>query len=220
MADTGANRRLADPLLLNPRSHRTDEEKRRSRDFRRITYDGTRECWLAPFFMAPINTRVVRRTNALRDVYGDGAYGTEFSYDEAMEFRSRFQATQVALSLLALEKGLRSSAARAMMRKLGPNPGKGPSESTMDGGFMRVRHIGVADDGRKLMLTIKASGDPGNRITVATLCECALLLATTKPGDLPGGAGRGGVLTPATALGLPLRDRLEAVGFSFDFSAL
>jgi short subunit dehydrogenase-like uncharacterized protein len=220
MADLGVNRRLGNPLLLNPRSHRTEEEKRRSRDFRSITYDGVRECWLAPFVMAMINTRVVRRSNALRDVYGDGAYGAEFSYDEAMEFRSRFQATQIALSLLALEKSLRSSVTRSLIRKFGPSPGKGPSEAVMDGGFMRVRHVGVADDGRKLMLTIKSDGDPGNRITVALLCESALLLATSAPEDLPGGASRGGVLTPATALGMSLRPRLESVGFSFEFSEL
>ena len=170
--------------------------------------------------MAMINTRVVRRSNALRDIYGDGAYGSEFTYDEAMEFGSRFAATQVALSLLAMEKGLRSSAMRSLIRKFGPSPGEGPSTSTMDGGFMRVRHIGVADDGRKLMLTITSNGDPGNRITVAALCECALLLATSIPDELPGGAERGGVLTPATGLGLPLRGRLEAVGFSFEFSEL
>ncbi len=218
MAEIQQNRRLADPLLLNPLSHRSDEERRRSRDFRTVRHDAARNVWLAPFIMSMINSRVVRRSNALRDIYREGTYGNEFRYDEAMEFKSRFQATQMGLALLALERGLRSKNGRALIRKFTPNPGSGPSESSIANGFMRVRHVGVADDGRKLMLTTASDGDPGNHITVAALCECALLLATTPAAGLPGGASRGGVLTPATAFGLPLRARLERVGFTFEIS--
>ena len=65
MQELGRGRETADPLLLNPAGHRSDEERRRSGDLRGAVKDPVRNVWLAPFVMAPINTRVVRRSNAL-----------------------------------------------------------------------------------------------------------------------------------------------------------
>ena len=43
-------------------------------------YDGTLGAWVAPFIMAPINTKNVHRTNFLLGQ----AYGKDFVYDEMM----------------------------------------------------------------------------------------------------------------------------------------
>src|SRR5260370_3690378 len=43
-------------------------------------YDEIAKSWTAPFIMAPINTKNVHRTNALRG----HAWGTDFVYDERM----------------------------------------------------------------------------------------------------------------------------------------
>ena len=81
----------------------------------------------------------------------------------------------------------------------------------MDEWFFRCRQLGEGEDGRRALATLAFHGDPGNRATVTLLCESALLLC--QPRDtLPGGAERGGVLTPATALGLPLLERLRSAG--------
>ena len=67
-------------------------------------------------------------------------------------------------------------------------------------------------DGRSARARIAYRGDPGNRATLRILCESGLALAFD--GDkLPGAPGRGGVLTPATALGEALVPRLRAAGF-------
>lgn len=214
MAETGEARRMADPVLLNPRDNQTDAERKRSKDLRRVIFDPDRDVWLTPFVMAQINTRVVRRSNALFAQYaGEEAYGEQFTYHEAMETKSKPKAYAIGLALAGLEKALQSSFGRRMLRKIGPTPGAGPSEETMDGGFTRVRLVGTADDGHKVIARLEADGDPGNRVTVKILCESALMLATTRRSDLPGGGARGGVLTPATGLGLGLLDRLQAVGF-------
>lgn len=89
----------------------------------------------------------------------------------------------------------------------------------MNTGFFRLRLIGEAENGERVLATMKAQGDPGNRVTTTILTEAALLLAS-EPERLPGGPARGGVLTPATGLGLPLLDRLRARGFELDFQVL
>jgi len=62
---------------------------------------------------------------------------------------------------------------------------------------------------------IAGRGDPGNRATTRFVCEAALALAT-EPSALPGGAHRGGVLTPATGLGAAYARRLAAAGTTIE----
>jgi short subunit dehydrogenase-like uncharacterized protein len=211
LAESGELRRATeDPFLLNPPGPRPASDK--ARDRAGVDFDDDRGVWLAPFFMAPINTRVVRRSAALAETYGE-PYGQNFGYDEALETSRRTMARTISGVSRMMPRIAASRAGRAALAKLGPAPGKGPSEHTMDEGFFSARLVGESEHGRKVLATLSRRGDPGNRVTVAILCESALLLATAKRDELPGGAARGGVLTPATALGLPLVDRLRDADF-------
>ena len=58
--------------------------------------------WLAPFFMAIVNTRVVHATNA----HLDYPYGTEFTYDEGWDVGSRRAARFLARSYPAVLSGI------------------------------------------------------------------------------------------------------------------
>ncbi len=211
MAERGLQAEVADVLLLNPRDHQSDAERQRSADFKGVVHDDDLDAWLTPFFMAPINTRVVRRSNALFDQWGR-AYGPRFTYNEAIETSGRTSAYATAAVSAAFMSLTNRSWARILMRRYGPAPGQGPSEKSMDGGVCRTRLIGEGEDGSKVLVTLKAPGDPGNRVTVPLLCEAALMLATDRAA-LPGGDERGGLLTPATALGLGLLERLRSAGF-------
>ena len=86
----------------------------------------------------------------------------------------------------------------------------------MDGGFFRCELFAEAKTAGR-SAEIYDQGDPGNRATVKMLCEATLALALNGD-ELPGGAGFGGVLTPASGIGLILRDRLAARGMSFRIS--
>ena len=209
-AEQGRLGELADVLLLNPPAHRTEAERARSGDRRAVGYDADRRAWLAPFVMAAINTRVVRRSAALSADYG-APYGAAFVYEEAMELASRTSAWLAAGAVAGANALVQRGWGRRLARRFGPAPGEGPSEKTMDGGSFRVRIVGEADDGEKVLATLKSAGDPGNRVTVYMLCESALALATERD-RLPGAPSRGGILTPATALGLPLLARLRTAG--------
>ena len=63
--------------------------------------------------------------------------------------------------------------------------------------------------GARLRCEIRVPGDPGYKATAVMLGESALCLAFD---DLPEAAG---VLTPATAMGTVLADRLVAAGHSY-----
>lgn len=210
-AERGDLRELfSDPFLLNPPDSPGDPQS--APDRRSVDWDPDHGAWLTPFIMAPVNTRVVRRSAALAAAYGE-PYGDGFCYDEAFERSSRTKAWATAAGTAAFSVLLASPRGRAALRKLGPKPGQGPSERKLDAGFFRARFVGTSEAGRKVAATVGRRGDPGNRVTTATLCESALLLATAPRAELPGGSDRGGVLTSATGLGLPLVDRLRAAEF-------
>lgn len=211
--DPEAARILADPYALSPaRELEPDRAKAGwapERDLRGVVHDGELGAWLAPFVMAPSNTRVVRRSNALLD----WSYGRDFRYREVMAFRGP-AAPLAAAGLtagLAGFVGLMSMApTRSLLDRFLPEPGEGPSEKTRQNGRFRVEVTARTASGRALRSTVAAKGDPGYAATAVMLGESALALALD--GDrLP---RRAGVLTPATAIGLPLADLLRTHGFT------
>jgi short subunit dehydrogenase-like uncharacterized protein len=64
--------------------------------------------------------------------------------------------------------------------------------------------------GARYRCIVAAKGDPGYQATAVMMGESALCLALDAD-RLP---DRSGVLTPATAMGVPLVERLRAAGFT------
>ncbi|HXB19938.1 MAG TPA: hypothetical protein VNV88_01090, partial [Candidatus Solibacter sp.] len=129
--------------------------------------------------------------------------------------RSRFKAKVMSGVLGAFEGLMQRSFTRGMLKALMPKPGSGPSEKIMNNGWFRCELIGTAADDRKVRGIISGQGDPGNRATVKFVCESALALALNA-NELPGGPQRGGVLTPVTALGDVLAERLRNAGMRIE----
>ena len=50
------------------------------KDLQKIIFDEVSGSWIFPFAMAGINTKIVRRSNALSNFH----YGKDFTYEEAM----------------------------------------------------------------------------------------------------------------------------------------
>ena len=201
---------LHDPVVLNPPAHRTDAQRTANPDLDRAAWDDDLGEWVAPFFMGPVNTRVVRRTAALLEDAGEG-YGPAFRYTESLRVGgSRVAAGATALGLRFGLRALGASAVRGLAAKVVPAPGQGPSESVMENGFFALSLLGTATDGTKLHGTFSGKGDPGNRITVAFLCSSALCLVRDRA-QLP---ERAGVLTPVTAFADALAARVRALGMT------
>lgn len=164
--------------------------------------------WKAPFVMASYNTRVVRRSNALRD----WAYGTAFRYREVMSVGSSIAspviAGAVSAGLGAMVLGM-TFLPKPVLDRILPKPGDGPSPSAQENGHFTIDVYTTTTTGAHYRSRVKASGDPGYKATSVMLGESALALVHDRA-DLPGG---GGVLTPATGLGGALVNRLRAAGF-------
>lgn len=201
-----SRRVAADPYALSPdRSEEPDlgDES----DFRSVKYDGDLQTWVAPFVMAGINTRVVRRSNALKG----WAYGRRFRYRELFDCGKgpggAMKAAMTAASLGAAVVGLGFRPSRALLDRMLPAPGTGPDEKARRAGQFAVELHARTSTGARYVTRIAAHGDPGYAATSVMLGETALCLASNR--DLPQASG---VLTPATALGAVLADRLRAAG--------
>ncbi len=165
--------------------------------------------WVAPFFMASYNTRIVRRSNALTN----WSYGRDFRYDEVMDTgKGPLGAVKAGLTTAALGglfAGMSFGATRAVLDRVLPEPGEGPSEESMAKGRFVLEIVTTTTTGAEFRTVVSADYDPGYTGTAVMLGQAGLSLALD---ELPGG---GGVLTPATAMGSALVERLEAHGFSF-----
>ena len=210
MMERGELRALANPFLLNPADRRPGPAPDRSQDLRGPMADPDLGP-VAPFFMAAVNTRVVRRSHAIFADRGED-YGPDFVYQEAMRSPGLASSWGITLGMGAFQALSRKPWGRSLLRKVAPKPGEGPSEAAMDGGFMSVKLVAEAQDGRKVFGEVRSKGDPGNRITTLILCEGALCLLLDRDA-LPAG---GGVLTPATCMAEPLLARLRAQGMRFE----
>jgi short subunit dehydrogenase-like uncharacterized protein len=211
MIETDQLSSVQDLFLLNPEGtrpqdtspHRDPVGSHRDPDFKG---------WLGLFFMGPINTRVVRRSSALR--------GQELVYQEYMRYGSSALAGAAAAGLGIGSKVQSSLMAISPLRKLTlaalplipkrflPQPGQGPSIANMDRGFFKIELIATSGSGKKLRGIISDALDAGNRATVKMMCESALALALNEK-KLPKAAG---VITPSVAFGDVLEKRLLAAG--------
>jgi short subunit dehydrogenase-like uncharacterized protein len=211
MGERGETRQVADTLLLNPSDCRTQEERRRSKDPRKVVYDEDLGRWLAPFIMGPVNSRVVRRSNALFSKEGR-AYGPEFGYREWLDAGSRRRALAATGILGAATGLLASKTGRRIARALGPSPGQGPKEGAIAAGFIRTRYVARSASGKLAFGRMEYKGDAGNKATVLMLCTAGMLLAK-EGATLP---QRGGLLTPATAFEGRLLEQLRAAGMTWE----
>jgi short subunit dehydrogenase-like uncharacterized protein len=215
MHENPALRRVAgDPFALSPdRDAEPDTRQPRDAGPPARTPDGR---WTAPFVMASYNTRIVRRSNALQD----WAYGRGMSYGEVM---GTGRGPVGAVTAVGLTAGLAGTLAamsfaptRAVLDRVLPAPGSGPSEEARRKGWFTMVVDAGTEDGRRYRATAAGKGDPGYAATAVMLGESALALALD--GDrLP---DRAGSLTPATALGDVLVERLRAAGHTYEVEPL
>lgn len=211
MRDDRSQRKvMADPYALSP-DRAVEPTLGDEREQHGMVFDRFLNQWTAPFVMASINTRVVRRSNALLGY----PYGRAMKYREVMAVRRGLRGLVRAAGVTAVSgltgMALMSDALRPLVAKALPKPGQGPSEEQRRQGRFKVRHEVMTPDGSRAHCVVEGQGDPGYLATSKMLAESALCLALDDA-RLP---QRFGVLTPATAFELVLVERLKARGFGF-----
>lgn len=192
---------IKDPYALNSHHRGLD-----GRDNNHHFYDEDFKSWVAPFVMAAINTRVVRRSNELLSE----AYGHDFRYDEGTLVKDGIPgmlgAAAIAMGTGAMNTLAALTPTRKLLQQVMPKPGQGPSEEIIENGFFEIELIAKHpnDASKDLRAIIKGDKDPGYGSTSKMLGESAICLAQD---DLSVG---GGFWTPASAMGSQLLERLPA----------
>ena len=217
--DPASARVLKDPLSLSPRRaeepvpapSQRQSPARRLRGLVPVEREPGTGHWLGPFVMADYNTRVVRLSNTLTD----WSYGRELRYREVVDVGSGRWAPVLAagtgIGLAALQAGLSWRPTRRLLDRVLPRPGEGPSAGQRAAGRFRLEISAATSTGARYRSTVAAAYDPGYNGTAVMLGQSALCLALDTP-RLP---ERAGVLTPATAMGDVLVERLRDHGFTF-----
>ncbi len=182
---------LADPFALTPGFVGPHQPSGLIPEF-----DRALEAWVAPFIMAPINTKNVHRTNAL----AGRPYGTAFVYDEMMVAGLGDMGKAAAEAIAKLNP---------FKDERGPKPGEGPSKAERDAGHYDILFVGEMPGGERIDAVVTGDRDPGYGSTSKMLAEAALCLVEDV-------AGEGGIWTPGAIMGSALRKRLEAkAGLTF-----
>lgn len=202
--DPSVRRLIADPYVLYPAGETPGPD---GGDQRGAQYDPDFDRWTSPFIMATINTRVVRRSNALLGF----PWGRDFSYDESQLEKSRFTAVRNAaaggIGMLTMAIG----PTRKLVSRFLPQPGEGPDKTQREAGSYELQFLGESVDGKQAAASVRGYLDPGYGSTSRMLGEAAACLAL-DPSDVPGG-----FWTPASALGASYLERLrDNAGLDFD----
>lgn len=171
--------------------------------------------WISGYLMGLYNTRCVRRTNALLG----WAYGRQFRYTETSSTGS----SPVAPAIAAMTNATITGASRlggaflgiiprSLLESLVPRP---TGAGSPDGDY-RVETYAKTTVGARYVASMAQQGDPGYAATAVLLGESALTLALDRD-RLP---NRCGVLTPASAMGDALLERLAAAGVAVRIARL
>ena len=184
-------------VLSNPFSLTEGFEGPAQLDDSKVLLDEKLNMWVAPFVMAPINTKNIHRSNALLG----HAYGEDFCYDEMMIAGEGEEGKQIADAM---------NSSNPMGGDNLPQPGEGPSKESREQGNYDVLFFADFDEG-SIEARVTGDMDPGYGSTSKMIAESALCLIQDC-GDLSGG-----MYTPAPAMGEKLIKRLtKNAGLTFD----
>ena len=181
-------------ILVNPHALCDGMQGVQQDDDSKPVYDEELDTWVAPFFMAPINTKNIHRSNKLMN----HIYGENFKYNE-MWIQGPGEEGKAAAEFISTMNPLGDA----------PQPGDGPSRESRENGNYDV--LFCADvDGATIKASVSGDMDPGYGSTSKMITESVVCLVKDCE-DLAGG-----IYTPAVSMGKKLIKRLESnAGLTF-----
>lgn len=195
MASLSQNPELLN-VLINPHALCEGFQGIQQEDDTKPKYDEDLQTWVAPFFMAPINTKNIHRSNALMD----HKYGESFMYNEMWISGPGDEGKAIA-DMIAGTNPIAGDDA--------PKPGEGPSREKRENGNYDILFCADVDE-EIIKASVTGDMDPGYGSTSKMITESAICLIKDVP-DL-----EGGIYTPASSLGTKLIRRLETnAGLTF-----
>ncbi|MDA7786729.1 saccharopine dehydrogenase NADP-binding domain-containing protein [Gammaproteobacteria bacterium] len=183
---------LANPFSLSEGFQGPEQEN----DSKPI-FDEALGVWVAPFFMAPINTKNVHRSNMLLN----HSYGEDFLYNEMWVSGPGEEGEQIANMM---------ATANPMSGDDVPKPGEGPSRKSREAGSYDVLFY-TDVEGKTISTSVTGDMDPGYGSTSKMIAESAICLVKDTA-ELAGG-----IYTPASSMGKKLIERLvKNAGLTFN----
>lgn len=192
---------------------REDRKGGNDRDQKKIVFDKVLNSWSYPFFMSVVNSRIVRRSNSLFAQ----PYSPVFKYNENSVTRSYFKAFLTTFATVFFFMTLMFKFTRNLMIKyVIPKQGTGPSRELLKNGNFTGLLYAVPFGAENVVIRGKVTGgEPGYWQTARMIGLSAVCLAK---GEADPECLKGGVLTPASAIGLKLADRLKDHGMKFEIT--
>jgi short subunit dehydrogenase-like uncharacterized protein len=201
--------RRSDALVDDVPRHRRPSSRRRA-----VDRDPATGVWQGPFLMGVFNRQIVLRSNALTR----GSYGAGFRYREVVDGgrgpRGAARAAVVAGGSAAFGAGMGFAPTRALLDRVLPRPGSGPSERTLQRGRFTFEIVASTTSGARYRTIVGADKDPGYYGSAVMLGESGLALVYDELPDVAG------VLTPMVALGESLAARLRRHDFVVETARL
>ncbi|XXQ37198.1 Saccharopine dehydrogenase NADP binding domain-containing protein [Plasmodiophora brassicae] len=165
-----------------------------------VEYDASSGLWTGPSAMAPINTRVVRRTASLSRCRGalSDAYAKEFEYREVQASTSRLVA-MLPKALTAIKPALQFlfswTPVKRLVSYLAPT---GANETARARNWFAYKVDAETSDGSHATVHLKG---PDPYVATAETVALAAVCIVENGGKVMQRVGAGGVYTPAFALG-------------------
>lgn len=202
-------------IFKNPYCLEINENKPISisrKSLKSIIWNKEENGWLCPFIMSGINSRVVYKTNSISGYQ----YGTDFTYSEVSFFKRGISgflnAFKLYLSLIIIRIGMSVPLLLSLLHLFYiPKPGNGPSKKIMEKGYFKMRIKGYTSNKDISQVTVYGNSDPGYSATAKMITESALSILLN--GDKINKSY--GVLTPASAIGPTVINRLKTKGITF-----
>ena len=205
-SDRDVRKSLTNPYGLNPVGEQSGHDKR---DLSSVVYDKKIKSWIAPFLMAGINTKIVRRSNALSNYN----YGKDFKYDEAVMTGKGIKG-QLAGIMLSIPLILLAAKPGSILNKIFsffvPKPGQGPNKKERESGYFSSKFFVFDEHSNSSIFKVTGDRDPGYGSTSKMLAESAVCLAKDNLNNTFG------IITPSYAMGNNILERLVSnAGLSF-----
>lgn len=184
-------------------------------------YDEALGGYIGPVFPAPfINPPIVLRSAALFAEAGH-PYGEAFAYREGTALGDswvhRIAAEAMCASIRSLAAALSGpewvrSALLAVVDRVGPSSGEGPSERALAETSYGLKARAIGEGDQEVVVHLRAEGHPGYRSTARMIVETGLALAFDQESLPP----IYGAITPASGIGLAARERLREAEIVFE----
>ncbi len=161
------------------------------------------DAWAIP--MPVIDPFIVARSARVRP----DEYGPDFKYGQFIAVGSLLTVGMLGIGVGGIFLGAQLKPTRDLLLNVFKQ-GEGPSEEERARSYFQV--IFIAEAGEEQVITRVSGGDPGYTETAKMLAESAMIfLANKKQAPI-----KGGVTTPAGAMGMALVNRLNEKGIKFE----